>query len=219
MTGNARILVVDDQPTTVDLLTTVLTGRGFAVDSAGTAAQAVEKAAERPPDLVLLDVTLPDGDGMAVHRRLRAEGSDAEVVYLTTRDTRDDLIAGLAYGDDDWITKPFDVDVLLARVQSRLAGAPGNRVLRHADLELDQHTGEVRRAGEPVPVSAAERGLLHFLLRNAGRVLSHDQLTAETHPDAAAPLLESLRAKLDRLGPPLIVTHPGYGYALRARLP
>jgi two-component system, OmpR family, response regulator len=222
MTGNARILVVDDQPTTVDLLTTVLTGHGFAVDTAGTAAQAVEKAAERPPDLVLLDVTLPDGDGMAVHRRLRAEGSEAEVVYLTTRDTENDLIADLAYGDDDWITKPFDVEVLLARVHTvlrRLADAPGNQVLRHADLELDQHSGEVRRAGEPVPVTPAERELLHFLLRNAGRVVSQERLSAEVRPEAAGPLLESLRAKLDRLGAPLIVTHPGYGYALRAGLP
>jgi two-component system OmpR family response regulator len=222
MTGNPRILVVDDQPTTVDLLTTVLTGHGFAVDTAGTAAQAVEKAAERPPDLVLLDMTLPDGDGMAVRRRLRAEGSGAEVVYLTTRDTRADLIAGLAYGDDDWITKPFDVEVLLARVHAvlrRLADAPGNRVLRHADVELDQHTGEVRRAGEPVPVTADERELLHFLLRNPGRVLSDERISAEVRPADAGALLESLRTKLDRLGPPLIVTHPGYGYALRAGLP
>jgi len=229
MTGNARILVVDDQPTVVDLLATVLTGHGFAVDTAGTAAQAVEKAAERPPDLVLLDVTLPDGDGRDVCRRMRADGSGAEVMFLTARDAREDLIAGLAYGDDDWITKPFDVEVLLARVYAvlrRLADAPGNRVLRHADVELDQDTGEVRRAGEPVPVSPAEREVLRLLLRHPGRVLSHDDIRAGVWPGEPGPEpravdahLASLSRKLERLGPPLIVAHRGFGYALSAHLP
>ncbi|MEU8614410.1 response regulator transcription factor, partial [Actinoplanes sp. NPDC048791] len=186
MTGNARILVVDDQPTIVDLLSTVLTGHGFAVDTAGTAAQAVEKAVEQRPDLVLLDVSLPDGDGMDVRRRLRAEGAETGVVFLSARDTRDDLVAELAYGDEDWITKPFDVEVLLARVHAalrRLADAPGNRVLRYADVELDQDTGEVRRAGEPVALSPSERELLRLLLRDPGRVLTHDEIRAGVWPD------------------------------------
>jgi len=229
MTGNARILVVDDQPTIVDLLSTVLTGRGFAVDTAGTAAQALAKAAERHPDLVLLDMMLPDGDGTDVSRRLRAEAAGAEVVFLTARDTRDDLVAGLAYGDDDWITKPFDVEVLLARVHAalrRLADAPGNRVLRYADVELDQHSGEVRRAGEPVPLSPAECRLLRFLLRHPGQVLSRGRILAGVWPHRSAADPEvvddhigTLRRELERLGPPLIVTHRGFGYALRARLP
>jgi two-component system OmpR family response regulator len=229
MTGNARILVVDDQPTIVDLLSTVLTGHGFAVDTAGTAAQAVQKAAERRPDLVLLDVSLPDGDGMEVRRRLEAEGSGTGVVFLSARDTRDDLVAELAYGDEEWITKPFDVDVLLARVHAvlrRLADAPGNRILRYADVELDQHTGDVRRAGEPVPVPPAERELLRHLLRNPGRVLSHSEISAAvwgddpgSGPETVDTHVSSLRRKLDRLGPPLIVTHRGFGYALRAGLP
>lgn len=228
MTG-ARILVVDDQPTIVDLLSAVLTGQGFAVDTAGTAAQAVEKAAEQRPDLVLLDVSLPDGDGIDVRRRLGAEGADPGVVFLSARDTRDDLVAELAYGAEEWITKPFDVEVLLARVHAvlrRLADAPGNRVLRYADVELDQHTGEVRRAGEPVPLSPAERELLRLLLRDPGRVLSHSRILAAVwpdDPDAGPAVVDthagSLRRKLDRLGPTLIATHRGFGYALRARLP
>lgn len=229
MTGNARILVVDDQETIVDLLSTVLTGHGFAVETAGTAAQAVEKAAEQRPDLVLLDMSLPDGDGMDVRRRLRAEGAETEVVFLSARDTREDLVAELAYGDQDWITKPFDVEVLLTRVHAvlrRLADAPGNRVLRYADLELDQHTGEVRRAGEPVPLTPAERELLRHLLRDPGRVLSHSELLAAVwpdDPDAGPGTVDThagaLGGKLARLGPPLITAHRGFGYALRAGLP
>ncbi|WP_433731193.1 response regulator transcription factor [Actinoplanes sp. CA-051413] len=229
MTGNARILVVDDQPTIVDLLSTVLTGHGFAVDTAGTAAQAVEKAVEQRPDLVLLDVSLPDGDGIDVRRRLRAEGAETGVVFLSARDTRDDLVAELAYGDEDWITKPFDVEVLLARVHAalrRLADAPGNRVLRYADVELDQDTGEVRRAGEPIALSPSERELLRLLLRDPGRVLSHDEIRDGVWPDVPGSGHElvkahvaSLRRKLERAGPPLIATHRGFGYALRARLP
>ena len=229
MTGSARILVVDDQPNIVDLLATVLTLHGFAVDTAGTAAQAVARAAERRPDLVLLDVMLPDGDGMEVCRRLRAEGSGAGVVFLTARDTRADLVAGLAYGDDDWITKPFDVEVLLAQVRAalrRVGAAPDGQVLRYADVELDQDTCEVRRAGETVPLSATELKLLRFLLQNPGRVLSRSQILAavwEYEPEADAEVVDTyvgyLRRELDRLGPPLIVTHRGFGYALRAALP
>jgi len=230
MTGSARILVVDDQPNIVDLLATVLTFHGFAVDTAGTAAQAVEKAAQRRPDLVLLDVMLPDGDGLDVCRQLRAEGSGAGVVFLTARDARADLIAGLAYGGDDWITKPFDVEVLLRRVRAvlrRVGGAPGqDRVLRYADVELDQDSLRVERAGEEVPLSAVERELLCRFLRNPGRVLSRGQLLAavrehdpESGLDAVDTHVGRLRDRLDRLGPPLIVTHRGFGYALRTGLP
>ena len=228
MTGSARILVVDDQPTTVDLLATVLTGHGFAVDTAGTAAQAVEKAAEQPPDLVLLDATLPDGDGLDVRRRMRAEGSGAEVVFLTTRDTRNDLVAGLAYGDDDWITKPFDVEVLLARVRAVLRrvradgpSAPAS-VLRYADLELDEDTLLVRRAGEPIPLSPTELRLLRYFLLNPRRVLSRAQLLDnvwEYDFGGDGRVLETyvsyLRKKLDAHGPSLIHTARGIGYALR----
>ena len=229
MTGSARILVVDDQPNIVDLLATVLTFHGFAVDTAGTAAQAVEKAAQRRPDLVLLDIMLPDGDGMEVCRRLRAAGLDVGVIFLTARDGRADQVTGLAYGGDDYITKPFDVEVLLARVRAVLRrvradgpSAPAS-VLRYADLELDEDTLLVRRAGEPIPLSPTELRLLRYFLLNPGRVLSRSQiLTAVWEYDAGAgsnvvdTYVGYLRRKLDRLGTPLLVTHRGFGYALRA---
>lgn len=222
MTDNARILVVDDQPTVVDMLASVLTFHGFAVDTAGTAEQAVEKASELHPDLVLLDAMLPDGDGMDVRRRLRAGGSGAGIVFLAARDAGDDLVGGIAYGCDDWITKPVDVDVLLTRVRAllRRGGTPGGeRILRYADVELDQDTNGVRRSGEPVPLSRTEVEVLRYLLQNCGRVLSVAQIEAATGAADADAEVASLRAKLDRLGAPLIVTHRGFGYALRAGLP
>jgi two-component system OmpR family response regulator len=224
---SARILVVDDQPNIVDMLATVLSFHGFVVDTAGTAAEAVRKAAEHRPDLVLLDVMLPDGDGRDVCRRLRAAGSGAGVVFLTARDARDDLITGLAYGGDDWITKPFDVEVLLARVRAVLrrtgpVAAPDS-VLRYADLELDPDTLEVRRAGEPVQLSPTELKLLRYFLQNPGRVLSRAQILRavwEYDLEAGSNVVDTyvgyLRRKLDPLGPPLLVTHRGFGYALRS---
>jgi two-component system OmpR family response regulator len=226
MTG-ARILVVDDQPNIVDMLATVLTFHGFAVDTAGTAAQAVAKAAERRPDVVLLDVTLPDGNGMDVCRRLREEGSGADVVFLTARDARADLIAGLAYGGDDWITKPFDVEVLLARVRALLGRADrsGARVLRYADVELDLEARVARRAGDRVPLSPTELDLLRYFLCNPGMVLPRGRIhEAVWGRDTATRLhvvdtyVGILRRKLERLGPPLLVAHRGFGYALRAAL-
>ncbi|WP_212998516.1 response regulator transcription factor [Winogradskya consettensis] len=226
---SARILVVDDQPNIVDMLATVLTFHGFAVDTAATAAQAVEKATERDPDLVLLDVMLPDGDGVDVCRRLRAGGSGAGVVFLTARDARDDLVQGLAYGGDDWITKPFDVEVLLARVRAVLRRTGGNtptsRLLRYADVELDQDTLDVRRAGVQLQLSPTELKLLRYFLQNPGRVLSRGQILAavwEYETGAGSNVVDTyigyLRRKLDRSGPPLIVTHRGFGYALRSSL-
>lgn len=218
-----RILVVDDQPAVVDMLSTVLSFHGFAVDTAGTAAQAVEKATEHRPDLLLMDVMLPDGDGMDVCRRLRAGGSGAGVVYLTARDTRADLVAGLAYGGDDWITKPIDLGVLLPRVRALLHRT--TRVLRHADVELDQDTLEVRRAGEPVELCTAEAHLLRHFLQNPRRVLPRVELLevvqghGGTGSDTVDAYVGSLRRRLEELGPPLIVTHRGFGYALRAALP
>ncbi|MEV4640070.1 response regulator transcription factor [Actinoplanes sp. NPDC049548] len=222
-----RILVADEQPAVVDLLSTVLTFHGFAVDTAATAAQAVAHTTVHRPDLVLLDVMLSGGAGVDVARRLRAGGSRADVVFLTARDAPADLVARVAYGGNDWITKPVDLGVLLARVRGlahRPGAAPQARTLRHADVELDEDTLRVRRAGAPVRLSPAEAGLLRHFLRNPGRVLPRIELGEAvrghggTGTDAVDAYVGSLRHKLDRLGPPLIVTHRGFGYALRAGL-
>ncbi len=221
---SARILVVDDQPNLVDLLRTVLEFHGFAVSAAGTAAAAVETAARERPDLILLDVMLPDGDGMDVCRRLRTAGSEAAVVFLTARDARADEIAGLAYGGDDWITKPFDMDVLLARVRAvlRRTRTTTTNLLRYDDVELDPDTLEVRRAGTVVPLSPTELRLLRYFLENPHRVLSRAQIYRavwEFELGASSNVVDTyvgyLRRKLDPLGPPLLVTHRGFGYALR----
>ncbi|GAA0560100.1 response regulator transcription factor [Paractinoplanes ferrugineus] len=218
-----RILVVDDQPNIVDMLATVLRFHGFVVDTAGTAAAALEQAAVQQPDLVLLDVMLPDGDGRDVCRQLRGPA----VIFLTARDDRDEIIDGLTYGGDDWITKPFDVELLLARVRAvlRRTGAvpTEDRVLRYADLWLDPDTLQVERAGEPLRLSPTELRLLRYFLQNPGRVLSRPQILSavwEYDVEAGSNVVDTyvgyLRRKLDRLGPPLLVTHRGFGYALRA---
>jgi two-component system, OmpR family, response regulator len=232
MRAAARILVVDDQPNIVDMLATVLTFHGLTVDTAGTAAEALALAAERRPDLVLLDVMLPDGDGMDVCRQLRANGAEVGVIFLTARDGRADQVTGLAYGGDDYITKPFDVEVLLARVRAVLrrvrAGGPSvpAPILRYADLELDEDTLVVRRAGEPITLSPTELKLLRYFLLNPHRVLSRAQILAavwDYDSDAGSNVVDTyvgyLRRKLDPLGGPLIVTHRGFGYALRAENP
>ncbi len=227
MSPNPRVLVVDDQPNILDLLDTVLRFHGFTVDTAATAAEAIASAAARPPDLVLLDVMLPDGDGLAVCRKLRADGLRAGIIFLTARDARADLVSALAYGGDDYVTKPFDVEVLLARVRAvlRRSAPPAlpDRILRYDDLELDQETLQVRRGGAEVPLSPTELKLLRYFLTNPGRVLSRAQILAavwEFDSPAVSNVVDTyvgyLRRKLDRHGPSLIVTHRGFGYALRA---
>ncbi|MEV6302809.1 response regulator transcription factor [Actinoplanes sp. NPDC051861] len=226
------VLVVDDQPNIRDLLDTVLGFHGFTVHTAATAGEALALAARHRPDLVLLDVMLPDGDGMTVCRRLRDSGLGAGIIFLTARDGRADQVSGLAFGGDDYVTKPFDVEVLLARVRAvlrRVRGGVAERpdpVLRYTDLELDEETLLASRGGRPVPLSPTELKLLRYFLTNPGRVLSRAQILAavwEYDSPSASNVVDTyvgyLRRKLDRLGPPLIVTHRGFGYALRAEQP
>jgi two-component system, OmpR family, response regulator len=223
----SRVLVVDDQPNIVDILTTVLTFHRFEVRSASTAREALAAAAAEPPDLVILDIMLPDGDGFDVCRRLRAAGHRFGVVFLTARDARSDLVRGLSYGGDDYVTKPFVVEELLARVRAvlrRTMSQPdGNeRILRHGDIELDEDLLLVRRAGRPVAMSPTELKLLRHFLRNPGRVLSRGEILDavwDGEYDGRSNVVDIyvgyLRRKLEPLGGPCIITHRGFGYALR----
>jgi two-component system OmpR family response regulator len=228
MSAMTRVLVVDDQPNIVDMLATVLRFHGFAVSTAHSAAQALDSARAQPPDLVVLDVLLPDGDGFEVCRALRADGHPMGVVFLTARDAPRDKVTGLTLGGDDYVTKPFSVDELIARVRAvlrRIQPSPvaEDGVLRFADLELDENTVQVRRDGVLVALSPTEFKLLRYLMRNPGRVLSRTQiLEAVWNYDfgGASNVVDTyvgyLRRKLDPLGPPLIATQRGFGYALRA---
>jgi two-component system OmpR family response regulator len=222
-----RILVVDDQPNIVDMLSTVLTFHGFLVRTAGTAAEALASAAEYRPDLVVLDVMLPDGDGFDVCRALRNAGQQVGVLFLTARDARRDMVAGLTFGGDDYVTKPFSVEELLARLRAVLRrvrpayGEPDAGVVRYADVELDENTCLVRRAGQPVNLSPTEFKLLRYLMLNPGRVLSRAQILDAVWTydfgggsNVVDTYVGYLRRKLDPLGEPLITTHRGFGYAL-----
>jgi two-component system OmpR family response regulator len=237
MTDRPRVLVVDDEPNIRDLLATVLRFHGFDVTTADRGATALDRARRDPPDVVVLDVGLPDLDGFEVCRLLRADGDAPGVVFLTARDDPRDTVTGLALGGDDYVTKPFVVDVLVARVRAVLrrlpappdgepARAAGAAVLRCDDLELDDDACLVRRGGTPVELSPTEYRLLRHLLQNQGRVLSRAQiLDAVWSYDfgGASTVVDTyvgyLRRKLDPLGPPLIHTQRGFGYVLRASRP
>src|SRR2546421_1057315 len=230
MTGNVKVLVVDDEPNIVDMVATVLGSHGSAVSTATTAREALRKATEERPGLMVLDVMLPDGDGFGVCRALRADEHRIGVVFLTARDAPADTIAGLTFGGDDYITKPFGIDELVARVRAVLRRVqpaadadPAPGILRYADLELDEHACQVRRGGQLVALSPTEFKLLRYLMQNCGRVLSRSQiLDAVWSYDfgGATNVVDTyigyLRRKLDRLGPPLIATQRGVRDVLRA---
>jgi two-component system OmpR family response regulator len=225
-----RVLVVEDEANIRDLIRTALRFHGFATSLAATGAEALREARDLRPDLILLDVMLPDIDGFEVCRRLRAEGDQVPVIFLTARDTASDTVTGLTLGGDDYVTKPFSIEALVARVRAVLRRAaaaappppPEDVVLRVADLELDEARWTVRRAGVELELSPTEFKLLAYLMRNAGQVLTRAQLLENvwgwTH-QANAQVLETyisyLRRKLDPLGPPLIHTRRGIGYTLR----
>jgi len=223
--GHARVLVVDDEATIRDLLSGSLRFAGFEVVTAASGAEAVRAAARSRPDLILLDVMMPDGDGFEVARRLRADPGGIPTVFLTARDEVTDRVAGLNLGADDYVTKPFSLDEVLARVQAVLKrtrhAAPRSRS-RVADLELDDEGHEVRRAGEVIALTPTEFRLLRFFMANAGRVLSKAQIRDHVWdhvPAGEGNLVEScvsyLRSKADQREPRLIHTIRGYGYVLR----
>jgi two-component system OmpR family response regulator len=222
----ARLLVVDDEATILELLSGSLRLAGFEVETAASGAEAVRAAASSRPDLVLLDVMLPDGDGFEALRRIRSEGSEVPVIFLTARDEVPDRVRGFEIGGDDYVTKPFSLAELLGRIRAVLKrtrpDAPGSS-LRIADLELDEDSHEVRRAGALVALTPTEYRLLRFLMMNAGRVVSKDEILRHVWEQDAPgrdssvvePCLSYLRRKADQGQPRLIHTVRGFGYVLR----
>jgi two-component system, OmpR family, response regulator len=221
-----RILVVDDEPSIVDSVSTSLRYEGFDVDEATTGRRALAMAQDHPPDLIVLDVMLPDLDGLEVTRRLRADGIRTPVLFLTARDALDDKLAGLTIGGDDYVTKPFSLAEVIARIRvilrRSLGDEPDDGVLRFADLEMDEASHEVRRDGRPIQLTATEFNLLRYFLLNPRRVLSKPQILDHVwhydfggEPNVVETYVSYLRKKLERHGPPLIHTIRLVGYTLR----
>ena len=223
----ARLLVVDDEPNIRERLSTSLRYAGFEVTAAANGREALDAAEEFQPDLAVLDVMLPDMDGFTVTRRLRAAGRHFPVVFLTARDGTEDKITGLTVGGDDYVTKPFSLDEVVARIRAvlrRTASLDDDAaVLRVDDLELDDDAHEVRRGGEVVELSPTEFKLLRYLMMNPNRVLSKAQILDhvwEYDFNGDASIVESyisyLRRKIDVGGrEKMIHTKRGVGYMLR----
>ncbi|QSB15710.1 response regulator transcription factor [Natronosporangium hydrolyticum] len=221
----ARLLVVEDDPNILELLSASLRFAGFEVATASTGSEGVTSALRSQPDLVVLDVMLPDLDGFEVIKLMRAEGARFPVVFLTARDTTDDKIRGLTLGGDDYVTKPFSLEELTARIRAvlrRSAGAQTSPRLSFADLELDEESHEVYRGGERVGLSPTEFKLLRYLMLNANRVLSKAQILDHVwnydfrgDDNIVESYISYLRRKVDTVEPRLIHTLRGVGYVLR----
>jgi two-component system OmpR family response regulator len=222
--AEARILVVDDEPAITELVGMALRYEGFDVAAAPTGREALSRAAEFRPDLVVLDVMLPDLTGLEVCRRLRQTGQ-LPVVFLTARDATEDKIGGLTVGGDDYVTKPFSVDELVARIRAvlrRTRGSGPPSRLEFADLVLDEDAHAASRDGHPLELTPTEFKLLRFLLLNAGRVLSKAQILDHVwrydfggNENIVEAYISYLRKKVDRFDPVLIHTVRGVGYSLR----
>ena len=223
----AKLLVVDDEPNIRELLTTSLRFAGFDVVPAADGAEALKLAEQHRPDLVVLDVMMPDMDGFTVTRKLRERGRDMPVLFLTARDETGDKVTGLTVGGDDYVTKPFSLEEVVARIRAVLrrtgvaADAESGRMVFH-DLELDEDSHEVRRAGRLIELSPTEFKLLRYLMLNPNRVLSKAQILDHVWAydfNGEAGIVESyisyLRRKVDDVDPPLIHTKRGVGYVLR----
>ncbi|MEU8356805.1 response regulator transcription factor [Nonomuraea sp. NPDC048882] len=222
------VLVVDDEPNIRELLLDALELNGFRVRTAASATQALDAVGRERPDIILLDVMLPDLDGFAVAQRLRPDGGGPPVLFLTARDTVADRIAGLTAGGDDYVTKPFSLEEVVLRIRAILRRTGPREescddgLLRYADLELDEETRVVRRGGRPVHLSPTEFGLLRYLMINAERVVSKSQILDRvwdhgfgTDSRIVESYISYLRRKIDADGPPLIHTLRGVGYSLR----
>ncbi|HEV2374387.1 MAG TPA: response regulator transcription factor [Streptosporangiaceae bacterium] len=226
-----ELLVVDDEPFLRDAVAASLRFLGFEVRTADTGAGALRLLRDHLFDLVVMDVMLPDTDGFEVVRRLRHEGSRVPVIFLTARDTQADKVAGLTLGGDDYLTKPFGLEELAARIRSvlrrtRPAAAPGCPVLRFDDIELDQDSYEVRRGARLIDLSPTEYRLLRYLMLNPGRVLTRAQLLAHVwdydfggSSTVVTTYVAYLRRKLAAHGPDVIHTQRSVGYSLRLPRP
>jgi two-component system OmpR family response regulator len=227
-TPEARLLIVDDEPNIRELLSASLRYAGFEVATAADGNAALCEAATFDPDLLLLDVMMPGLDGFDVVKRLRQEGRQIPVLFLTAKDATEDKITGLTLGGDDYVTKPFSLEEVIARVRAVLrrfaATAPAQRSARlsFADVELDDDSHEVWKAGEPITLSPTEFKLLRYFLQNPGRVLSKPQILDHVwHYDFGgdANVVESyvsyLRRKIDTTEPRLLHTIRSVGYVLR----
>ena len=221
----AKLLVVEDDPNIVELLSASLRFAGFEVRTATSGSEGVAAFTERRPDLVVLDVMLPDLDGFEVIRRMRAEGVRTPVVFLTARDATEDKIRGLTLGGDDYVTKPFSLEELTARIRAvlrRTAGEAASPQLQFADLTLDEETHEVFRGGHRVQLSPTEFKLLRYLMLNPNRVLSKAQILDHVwnydfrgDDNIVESYISYLRRKVDSVEPRLIQTLRGVGYVLR----
>ena len=223
------VLVVDDEEHITELVAMGLRYNDFAVERAGSGREALEAIDRRRPDLVVLDVMLPDLDGFDVIRRLRrteGAGTRVPIIFLTARDSTQDKVEGLRLGGDDYVTKPFSIEELIERVKAVLRRAtgtgPGERKLSYADLELDEDTRDVWRGGKLIELTPTEYKLLHYLLANARRVLTRDQIlenvwdyTFAGNASVLETYISYLRQKVDAVDPSLIHTVRGVGYTLR----
>ena len=223
-----RILVVDDESSISELVATSLKFVGFDVRTAATGSQALQIAQEFKPHALILDVMLPDQNGFEVCRQIRSEGQKVGVLFLTAKDSVEDKIAGLTIGGDDYVTKPFSLEELVARLRAllRRTGAtevmPDEEKIRFADLELDEATHEVRRAGNLIDLSPTEFLLLRYLMINADRVVSKAQILDHVWQydfrgdmGIVETYVSYLRKKIDIYEPALIHTVRGVGYRLR----
>jgi two-component system OmpR family response regulator len=222
-----RVLVVDDEPNIVDVITMALRYQGFEAASAATGEEALAAVQSFRPQVMILDVMLPDMEGFEVAERLGAERGQVPIIFLTARDATEDKLRGLTTGGDDYMTKPFSLEELVARIRvilRRTGGGPADESrVNFEDVELDEDTREVTRAGEYIDLTATEYRLLHYLMLNPRRVLTRAQILDHVWSydfGGDARVLETyisyLRKKLDQHGPSLIQTVRGVGYALRA---
>ncbi len=220
-----RLLVVDDEVAITELVGTVLRYEGFEVRAAATGREAIGVVEEFHPDLVVLDVMLPDFDGFEVQRRLAGRGVHCPILFLSARDSTEDKVRGLSKGADDYVTKPFSLEELVARVHAvlrRSGEAARSHRIAVADLELDDDTHEVFRSGAPIALSPTEFSLLRFLLVNSPRVVTKAQILDHVwrydfggDQNVVETYISYLRKKIDLVEPKLVQTIRGVGYSLR----